>query len=120
MATTEYDTWGQSCPATTSETLLYEVPTGKYFVASTVCVCNVATIASATDARYDIIVRPAGESTTASKNYVAKNVLLYPGEYHSLTVGYTIQDGGKILVVSSVANTLSFSLFGTLISEVVS
>lgn len=120
MATTEYDTWGQECPATTGETTLYEVPAGRYFLASTVNVCNVATVASETSARYDIVVRPSGAVTTMSKHYVAKNVLVYPGEYHALTVGYTLQDGGKIIVVSSVADTLSFALFGTLISEVVS
>jgi len=117
---TSYSILGQECPSGTSEVLFYTVPTGVQLVVSTISVCNVATIASGTEARYDVIMRPSGVGTTAAEHYVAKNVVVRPGEFHALTTGYTASSGDTIYVVSSVADTLAFNLSGSLISEVIS
>jgi hypothetical protein len=117
---TTYGVLGQECPSVITEVPLYAVPTGKSLVVSTIHICNVATIASDTEARYDIILRPSGASLTLSKHYIFKNVLLRPGEADGLTTGDTLGTGDSIYVVSSVADTLAFAVSGALISEVVS
>lgn len=88
---------------------LYTVPTGTSAVVSTIAVCNQA----ATAMTYRIAV--ASTSSPSTAEFIVFGSTVAANETVFLTIGITIPAGRK-LVVSSSANTSSFSAFGSEIS----
>ena len=110
MATT-YKVLGQSAPSATTDTTLYTVPADTQSVVSTIVVANRGTGSSS----YRIAVRPAG-TTLANQHYIAFDVLVSGNDAVTITIGLTLSATDVITVRSSSTN-LSFSAFGSEISE---
>jgi hypothetical protein len=104
----DYKILGQSNPNATTETTLYTVPAGKQAVISTLVACNQA----GTAATFRIAVRPAADSVTAAKHWIAYGSTVAASDSTILTIGLTLSAGDKIQVYGSTAN-ISFSAFGT-------
>lgn len=106
MATT-YKVLGQQNPAATTATTLYTVPASTSTVVSSIVVCNQA----ASTATFQIAVRPAGASLTASQ-YIVYNTSIPANSNISYTLGITLATTDVITVYASTT-TLSFSAFGS-------
>jgi len=109
--TKKYKVLGQVLPEEEIETTLYQVPLEKESVVSTIIICN---ISSETES-YRISVTPTGDSQ-GDKNYIAYDVAISGNDSTALTLGITL-DSQDIISVYSSNNTLSFSAFGTEISD---
>lgn len=107
MATT-YKVLGQAAPANTSNANLYTVPAATQAVVSTLHVANV-TVEEATATIY---VRVAG-ATAANSNAISKELSVPGNSVIAITTGLTLGATDVITVQSSVANALTFSLFGS-------
>ena len=88
---------------------LYTVPASTSAVVSTVSVCNTASV----DATIRIAV--AAGSTPTAAEWVVYGATVAGNDTLTLTLGITMQ-AAKKLVISSSANTVSFSAFGSEIS----
>lgn len=110
MATT-YKVLGQSQGTASVSTYadLYTVPSATSAVVSTVSVCNTA----GADATIRIAV--AAGSTPAATEWVVYGATVAANDTLTLTLGITME-ATKKLVISSSANTVSFSAFGSEIS----
>jgi len=109
MATT-YKVLGQSAPAATTATDIYTVPAATETVVSTIVVANRA----ATDATFRISVSVNG-AATATKDYIAYDLVIGGAGFISFTIGATMDATDKIRVYASTAD-LSFTVFGSEIS----
>lgn len=110
MATT-YKILGQSSPADTSNANLYTVGSGKQTVGSTLIVTNVGSV----DAAATIYVRKAG-AAAGNVNCLLNAGVVPVNDLKALTIGITLEATDIITVKSSVADTLTFQLFGSEIS----
>jgi len=102
-----YKVLGQSCPANTSDTTLYTVPSATQTVVSSIVVANITT----TNYTYRIAVRPAG-ATIANQHYQAYDVTVAANDSVTLVLGITLGATDVITVRSSNANSVSFSAYG--------
>jgi len=102
-----YKVLGQSCPANTSDTTLYTVPSATQTVVSSIVVANI----TATNYTYRIAVRPAG-ATIANQHYQAYDVTVAANDSVTLVLGITLGATDVITVRSSNANSVSFSAYG--------
>jgi hypothetical protein len=109
MATT-YKVLAQAV-STTSEATLYTVPASTSTVVSTIVIAN----QDSTAATFTIVVRPAADSTTTAKHYIAKTVTVGASDTTALTLGITLATGDLIRVLASTT-TCSFAAFGSEIS----
>lgn len=110
MATT-YKVLGQSQGTASVSTYsdLYTVPASTSSIVSTVSVCNTAS-ADAT-----VRVAVAAGSTPTAAEWVVYDATVPGNDTLTLTLGITME-ATKKLVISSSANTVSFSAFGSEIS----
>lgn len=110
MATT-YKVLGQSqgTAAVTTYSDLYTVPSATSSIVSTISVCNTAS-ADAT-----VRVAVASTSTPSASEFVIYGATVAGNDTLTLTLGITMEASKKI-VISSSANTVSFSAFGSEIS----
>jgi hypothetical protein len=97
---------GQSAPAATTESNLYEVPFGASAIVSTLSVCNRA----ATVATFRISV-DVGGSGTGVEDYIYYDQQIQGNDNFSVTAGFSLFAGDIVKVYASSAN-LSFSAFG--------
>ena len=104
MAT--YKVLGQLNPSATTETTLYTAPSAA--IVSTLMIANTAS----TTATFRVAVRPAADSTTATKHWIVYGATVLGSDSTALTLGITLATGDKIQVFASTAN-LSFSAFGS-------
>lgn len=102
-----YKVLGQSCPANTSDTTLYTVPSATQTVVSSIVVANI----TATNYTYRIAIRPAG-ATIANQHYQAYDVTVAANDSVTLVLGITLGATDVITVRSSNANSVSFSAYG--------
>jgi len=102
-----YKELGQSCPANTSDTTLYTVPSATSAILSGITVANITT----SSAKYRIAVRING-AAIGNAAYKAYDVTL-PGN-DSLTVlqGLGLAAGDVITVRSDTANAITFAANG--------
>jgi hypothetical protein len=105
---TSYKVLGQSNPSATTETTLYTVPSLTSTVVSTITICNQA----GSGATYRVAVRPSGQGSTTSPNWIVYGATVAANDTTSLTLGLTLAAGDKVQVYGSTA-TLSFSAFGS-------
>lgn len=105
--TIAYKILGQSNPTATTNTDLYTVPANTSVVASTLNICNQATLA----ATFRIAVRPAG-ATLAAKHYIAYDNVVPALDTISLTIGMSLAATDVVTVYAS-NSTVSFNLFGS-------
>lgn len=106
-----YKILGQSAPSDSNNTDLYTVPSSSSAVISTLIVSNVSS--SAATCRI-FVVPSAGSASTA-------NAIIYDGpitenDFKAITIGITLAQGDKIVVQSSVGNSLTFQAFGSEVS----
>jgi hypothetical protein len=104
---TSYKVLAQLAPSATTDTTLYTVPSATETVISTLVIANRA----ASDATYDIAIRPDG-ATLANQHYIAKSVTVGASDSTTLTLGLTLDAADVITVRASTAD-LSFSVFGS-------
>jgi glucose-6-phosphate dehydrogenase assembly protein OpcA len=107
---TTYKVLGQSCPAATTATTLYTVPSATQAVISTITVANLAGSA----ATFRISVRPAG-ATQSNAMYIAYDVTVGATDTTTLTLGLTLA-ATDIITVYSSTTTLAFNAYGSEIS----
>ena len=98
---------GQAAPANTNNADLYTVPANTTAVASTLHIANVTN----NNATFQVYVRIAG-AAAANANAIAFNVTLGGNSFIAMTTGITLGAGDIVTVRSSVANALTFTLFG--------
>lgn len=101
-----YKVLGQALPNGTSVDL-YTVPAGMELAASTLHVANLTAAATT----FTIWVRKAG-AAAADMQKIANAVPLTANQILPITTGITAAAGDVITVASSVANSISFNLFG--------
>jgi hypothetical protein len=106
MMASAYKVLGQVAPAATTETTLYEVPTGTEAVVSALLAVN----RSVSQVTVRVAVRPGG-ATIANEHYVAFDVPLAASQVLGLPSGLTLGEGDVLTVRASSADT-SFSVFG--------
>ena len=104
---TAYKVLGQICPATTAVTLAYSVPATTQVVVSSIVIANLAT----SNNTYRVAVRPDG-ATLASQHYIAYDTTVAANDSTILTIGATLDATDDIVVQSSTANSLAFTVFG--------
>jgi hypothetical protein len=105
--TIAYKILGQSNPTATTNTDLYTVPANTSVVASTLNICNQATLS----ATFRIAVRPGGAALSA-KHYIAYDNVVPALDTISLTIGMSLATTDVITVYAS-NSTVSFNLFGS-------
>lgn len=115
MAGTDYKIAGQVCPAANTVSLLYTVPVGKQFVASSINITNMNLIPGP-DETFSIAIVPAGE-TLSDKCYVEFEEFIKPRKTINLLRGFTLGPLDMVYVKSS-NSTMAFSLFGAEITPV--
>lgn len=103
-----YTVAGQAAPAADTDTVLFTVGVGRYFVVSTLMVTNRDKVGDA--AEYRIAVVPKGE-VLATKHYIKYDDFIDQRESIPLTLGIALPAEARVYVRASTAN-LSFSLFG--------
>lgn len=102
----DYGVLGQSNPSATTLTDVYEVPTGKRAIVSSLILCN----RSATPTTYRLSVAPGGAANDA-EHYLAYDAPLAANEVWGWTVGLTLGEGDIVRVYVDDA-TVSLSIFG--------
>lgn len=112
MANT-YKVLGQVMPTGTTNVDLYVVPAGTSLVASTLTITNVSD--TSVSALCQIYIRVGG-AAAAKSNALLYKTYIQANDVNPITVGITASAGDIITVQSSVANTLTFQLFGSEIS----
>ena len=97
---------GQIAPNATTETDLYEVPSSRSAVVSSIVVCNRGT----TSTTFRISVSQAGAATT-NKDYLYDDITIGGMDTFVATIGISLATTDKIRVYAGNAN-LSFNAFG--------
>lgn len=110
MATT-YKVLGQTAPTDTANTDLYTVPADTSAVASTLQIANVTGVA----VTFRVFVRIAGASPTDG-NAIAYDAPLAANSFASITTGMTLSATDVVSVQTSIADSLTFTLFGSELS----
>jgi hypothetical protein len=105
-----YKILGQSSPSTTTETVLYTVPSATSSVCSSISICN----RGATQTTFRVSVSPAG-AATSNKDYLYYDVILAGNDTFIATIGVTLATTDKIRIYSG-NSSLSFQVWGTEIS----
>jgi hypothetical protein len=108
---TNYKILGQQSPTGTTNVDLYTVPSSTATVISSLVVSNV----TASPASFRIFIRNNGAAASAT-NTLAQDVVIAGNSIFSATQGLTIDAADVITVRSSVANALTFQVFGSEIS----
>jgi hypothetical protein len=108
---TNYKILGQQSPTGTTNVDLYTVPSSTETVISSLVVSNV----TASPASFRIFIRNNG-ATASATNTLAQDVVIAGNSIFSATQGLTIDAADVITVRSSVANALTFQVFGSEIS----
>jgi hypothetical protein len=108
---TSYKILGQAAPANTSNADLYTVPSATEAVVSTLSIANV----TGTSVTARIFVRDGGAAAAVS-NSIAYDITIAGNAIFGMTQGITLGAGDVITVQSSVADSLTFHLFGSEIS----
>ena len=108
---TIYKILGQSAPSTTSNANLYTVPAATSAVVSSLTITNTTTSA----ATCRVFARIAGAAASAA-NAIVYDVSIDPNTITALTLGITLATTDVLTVQSSVANALTFTVFGSEIS----
>jgi hypothetical protein len=106
--TIAYKVLGQSAPTTTSNTTLYTVPVGRSAVASSLTITN--TTSGLPTCRIFIRIASAAAATS---NALVYDTIIQANDLNPLTIGLTLSAGDVITVQSSIANALTFQLFGS-------
>lgn len=112
---TNYKVLGQSCPSTTTSTVLYTVPAGTQTVVSTITVCDVGDAGGL----FAFSIAVGGAADTPSQYLYGSptnGIGMDPGDTFVATVGLTLGAGDVVRVRSSVANEMTFQMFGSEIS----
>lgn len=99
---------GQVNPSSTSNVDLYTVPLGKSTVVSSLTITNVT---SGTPT-VRIFIRVAG-ATAAAGNALVYDGPLVGNDMKPLTIGITLAATDVVTVQASVANAVTFQLFGS-------
>lgn len=107
--TETYRTLGQSAPAATTPTMLYQVSVVGA-VLSTFTVCNRGTVAS----KFRISVRVNGEGDDP-KQYIYYDVPISVGDTFAATLGVTLYTADELWVYSETAD-LTFQVWGSELS----
>jgi len=102
-----YKVLGQAAPNATTETTLYDCPSGYNAVGSSIVVCNRAN----TDTTFRISVSVGG-GATANKDYLYYDVPISANDTFIATIGITLYEDDIVRVYAGSAN-LSFTLFGS-------
>lgn len=97
---------GQSNPAATTNTDLYEVPNNTVTTVSTLVVCNRA----ATSPTFRVAIRPVG-ADLSNEHYIYYGKVMAANDSIFITIGMTLSAGDIITVYVSAQN-ISFTLFG--------
>jgi hypothetical protein len=108
MATVSYKILGQSALSDMTETTVYTVPTATQAIVATVSVAN----RSGSSALVRIAVRPAADSTTASKHYILYDAEVAGTTSSFFTIGITMAAADKILAYS-IGPGVSVNVFGS-------
>lgn len=103
----EHKILGQQAPAGTSSTVLYEVPSGREAITSTLVVCN----RTSGEIAFDVAVIPDGD-TLADDNYIYFNIACPGRDSFTATIGLTLESGDSIEVKDRTGNSLTFSVYG--------
>lgn len=106
--TVTYKVLGQQNPAVTTNVDLYTAPAATQTVVSTITVCNL----SAVDNAFRLAVRPAN-AALAAKHYINYDTKVAANDTLTITLGVTLAATDVVTVYSTLANTLSFSAFGS-------
>lgn len=106
MASINYKVLGQALPNGSSVDL-YTVPAGKELAASTLHVCNL----TGAETTFTIWIRKDGAAASEMQK-IANVTPLTARQFVPITTGITGDAGDVITVASSVANSISFNLFG--------
>lgn len=106
-----YKILGQSAPTDVSVADAYTVPLATDAIISSIVVAN--TTAASANAR--VFVRNNG-ATAATSNAVIYDVAVSANSTIGLTLGITVDAGDVVSVRTSVANALTFHVFGQEIS----
>jgi glucose-6-phosphate dehydrogenase assembly protein OpcA len=106
-----YKILGQAAISATTNTDLYTVPSSTEAVISTIVIANRNNVPSL----FRIAIRPNG-AELALAQYVAYDVTVGASDSVSITLGITMS-AGDILTVFSDSSTLTFSAFGTEITN---
>jgi hypothetical protein len=109
MATARYLVLGQSAPTSTTEAALYTVPGGREAIGATVSACCLAT---AGQVKVRLAVCPGG-AATVNKHYLWYDMVLYPGQTETLTIGMGLAATDVVRVKTDTANGVAFTAFGT-------
>lgn len=102
-----YKILGQIVPTVATTTPLYEVPTGKEAVCSTLTVCNLGLYG----VKFDVFVVSSVDSLTP-KSYILYNVDLNSGDTMFFTIGLTLSAGDTV-GVNIDSGEVAFNLFGS-------
>lgn len=105
-----YKIIAQASPVAATDTTLYTVPGNSEIVISSITICNRGSVA----ANYRVAMRPNNE-TLADKHYVVFNTLVPAFDTVALSIGLTADASDVITVYASTAS-VSFGVFGTVIS----
>jgi hypothetical protein len=108
---TVYKVLGQSRPSDTNNANLYTCPASTETIVSTLHVANV----SVNDVTFRVFVRIDG-ATASESNAIAWDVPLAGNSIFAMTEGITLNASDVITVRSSLANAITFTLFGSEIS----
>jgi hypothetical protein len=108
---TTYKILGQSAPSTTSNANAYTVPSATSAVVSTIVVANTTT----SSATCRVFARISGAAASAA-NAIVYDATITPNSTTALTLGITLATTDILTVQSSVANALTFTVFGSEIS----
>jgi hypothetical protein len=107
---TSYKVLGQSAPSADTDTNIYTVPAATQAICSTLVVCNT----SQTTTKYNIAIRPAGE-TLAQKHYISYQSEAPAQSSTYITIGASLS-ATDVVTIRSNSSGLSFTIFGSEIS----
>lgn len=109
MAQAYYDPLGQVAPTSTSEQTLYTVPGGRQAIVSTISACALITTGQV---KVRLHICKAGASSS-NANAFWRDLVLYPGQTETVTLGIGLGATAVLRVTSDTANGAAFSAFGT-------
>lgn len=105
---TAYKILGQACPSSTSTYELYMPELTKSAVISSFVITNVSGAA----ANATIYIRK-NSGAASDSNTLIKAAPIATADFKALTLGITLAGGDSVTVQSSVANALTFHVFGS-------
>jgi hypothetical protein len=107
---TVFKVLGQKAPSPATQTQLYNVPSGKSAVISSINICNRGT----TNATFRLAVQPANAAIT-NVHYISFNTLVPSQDTIAISLGISLASTDVISVYANNA-LLTFSAFGSEIS----